>query len=202
RGHGAPEAVMVLKSSAELELKEISEKQGKSFTYTDFIIFFASRIIQEFPLLNAAFADGEIHQFNSIDIGIAINTENGLIVPVLRELKNKSIEEISILRSDLVDRARKGQATKQDMENCRFVITNLGMFGVTQFQAIINPPGTAIMAVGSIEKEPIVSGENIAVGKTMWISLSLDHRVIDGAYGGAFLKKFKMMMENPATALI
>ncbi|MCM8814879.1 MAG: 2-oxo acid dehydrogenase subunit E2 [Candidatus Omnitrophica bacterium] len=184
------------------QMKELSNRQGKDFTYTDFILFFVSRVIPDFPLLNTSFINGEIHQFNSIDIGIAVNTENGLVVPVLRDLRNKSIEEISILRSNAMDKARKGQLEKKDTENCRFVLTNLGMFGVMQFQAIINPPGTAIMAVGSIEKEPIISGEIITVGKTMWVTLSLDHRVIDGAYGGAFLKKLRMIMENPATALL
>jgi len=184
------------------QLKEALKKNGKDFTYTDLILFFVSRVLPNFPLLNAAFINGEIHQYDSIDIGIAVNTENGLVVPVLKNVSVKNIEEISKLRIELTDRARNGSLSKGDIENCRFVITNLGMFGVLQFQAIINPPGTAIMAVGSMEKEPIVSGESIIIGKTMWITLSLDHRVIDGAYGGAFLKEFRSIMENPGIAAI
>lgn len=178
-------------------LKKETQQQGKNFTYTDFILYFVSKILVEFPLLNASFVDGKIIYFDSVDIGLAVNTENGLVVPVLKNVSNKKLDEISSLRIDLATKAKNGQLIKQDIENCRFVLTNLGMFGVTQFQAIINPPGTAILAIGSIEKEPVVKDENIVIGKTMWATLSLDHRVIDGAYGGAFLKKLKTIMENP-----
>ena len=178
-------------------LKIIAQQQGKNYTYTDFLIFFVAKILTEFPLLNSSFENGKIHHYDSVDIGLAVNTENGLIVPVLRNLRNKNIDDISKLRQQLVEKARNNQLKKEDVENCRFVITNLGMFGVIQFQAIISPPGTAIMAVGSIEKEPVVIGDNIVIGKTMWISLSLDHRIIDGAYGGAFLQRLRIVLENP-----
>ncbi|HXK45384.1 MAG TPA: dihydrolipoamide acetyltransferase family protein [bacterium] len=179
------------------KLKNIFQAQGKKFTYTDFIIFYTSRVLPDFPLINASFINDEIHYHATVDIGIAVNTENGLVVPVMKNLQDKTIEEISATRSNLAEKVRSGKITKEDMENCRFVITNLGMFGVTQFQAIINPPGTAIMAVGSIETEPVVENNNVVIGKTMWVTLSLDHRIVDGAYGGAFLQKLKMVMENP-----
>ncbi|MCM8759264.1 MAG: 2-oxo acid dehydrogenase subunit E2 [Candidatus Omnitrophica bacterium] len=183
-------------------LKEIMKAEGKDFTYTDFIVFFVSRVLKNFQLLNSAYVNGEVRRYDSVDIGLAVNTNNGLVVPVIREASNKNMEEISKLRKELVEKARSGQLKKDDVENCRFVITNLGMFGVTQFQAIINPPGTAIMAVGSIEKEPVIIGENITIGKIMWVSLSLDHRVVDGAYGGAFLQRLKMVLENPGLQLL
>ncbi|MCM8816329.1 MAG: 2-oxo acid dehydrogenase subunit E2 [Candidatus Omnitrophica bacterium] len=183
-------------------LKEIMKAEGKDFTYTDFIVFFVSRVLKNFQLLNSAYVNGEVRRYDSVDIGLAVNTNNGLVVPVIREASKKNMEEISKLRNELVEKARSGQLKKDDVENCRFVITNLGMFGVTQFQAIINPPGTAIMAVGSIEKEPVIIGENITIGKIMWVSLSLDHRVVDGAYGGAFLQRLKMVMENPGLQLL
>lgn len=183
-------------------LKETMKSNGKDFTYSDFIIFFAAKAILDFPLLNSSFVNGEIRHYDSVDIGLAVNTENGLVVPVIRDVANKNIEQISKIRTELVEKARRGELKKADIEDCRFVITNLGMFGVVQFHAIINPPGTAIMSIGSIEKEPVVMGESVAIGKTMWVSLSLDHRIIDGAYGGAFLKKFKMIMENPGIVAI
>ncbi|MGC8805410.1 MAG: dihydrolipoamide acetyltransferase family protein [Candidatus Ratteibacteria bacterium] len=179
------------------KLKNISQSNGKKFTYTDFLIFYVSRIISDFPLLNASFINNEIHYHDTVDIGIAVNTDHGLVVPVMKNVKDKTIDEISAIRSGLVEKARSGKITKEDTENCRFVITNLGMFGVVQFQAIINPPGTAIMAVGSVEAEPVAENDNIVIGKTMWITLSLDHRVVDGAYGGAFLQKLKIALENP-----
>ncbi|MCX7706192.1 MAG: 2-oxo acid dehydrogenase subunit E2 [bacterium] len=183
-------------------LKEAMNARGKDFTYTDFILFFVSRILPDFQLINASFINDEIHLHNTVDIGIAVDTDNGLVVPVVRDVSNKKIEEISKLRNELVTKARSGQLKKEDVENCRFVITNLGMFGVLQFQAIINPPGTAIMAVGSIEKEPVILDDQIVIGKSMWISLSLDHRIVDGAYGGKFLKRFKEIMENPGIEAI
>lgn len=184
------------------QLKKETQQQGKDFTYTDFILYFVSRTLEEFPLLNASFFEGKIVHYDSIDIGLAVNTENGLVVPVLKNVSSKKLDEISQLRIELATRAKNGQLKKQDTENCRFVLTNLGMFGVMQFQAIINPPGTAILAIGSIEKEPVVKDENIVIGKTMWATLSLDHRVIDGAYGGAFLKRLKTIMENPGILAI
>ncbi len=183
-------------------MKTDLKQQGKDFTYTDFIIFFSARTIKNFPLLNAAFINGEIHYYNSIDIGIAVDTDMGLVVPVIKNAQRKTLEEISTERAKLAEAARNGKLSKTDIENCRFVISNLGMFGVVQFQAIINPPGTSIMAVGSIEKEPVVENDDIKIAKTMWVSLSFDHRVIDGAYGGRFLKRFKTVMENPAILLI
>ena len=178
-------------------LKEIARKKGKNFTYTDFIIYYTGRVIRDFPILNASFFNDEIHYVKSIDIGLAVSTVDGLVVPVIRDVCKKTLQEISAERINLAEKARSNQLKKQDTENCRFVISNLGMFGVIQFQAIINPPGTAIMAVGSIEKEPIVVNNNIVIGHTMWITLSLDHRVVDGAYGGKFLQEIKQVLENP-----
>ncbi len=178
-------------------LKEIARKKGKEFTYTDFIIFYTARIIQRFPLMNATFSDDTIYYPESVNIGLAVNTKDGLVVPVLRHLQTKTLDEISTERARLAEKARNNQLRKEDTENCGFVISNLGMFDVVHFQAIINPPGTAIMAVGSIGKEPVVINDNIVVKRTMWVTLSLDHRVIDGAYGGQFLQHLKQLFENP-----
>ncbi len=182
---------------AIVSLKNIARQKGKNFTYTDFIIFYTAKIIQNFPLLNASFINDQLHYGQSVDIGLAVDTKDGLVVPVLRDIQTKNLDEISAMRIYLVEKARNNQLKSQDIENCRFVITNLGMYGVRQFQAIINPPATSIMAIGSIEKEPVIVNGKIVIGQTMWISLSLDHRVIDGAYGGQFLQQLKQTFENP-----
>ncbi|HPP66469.1 MAG TPA: dihydrolipoamide acetyltransferase family protein [bacterium] len=182
---------------AIVSLKNIARQKGKNFTYTDFIIFYTAKIIQNFPLLNASFINDQLHYGQSVDIGLAVDTKDGLVVPVLRDIQTKNLDEISAMRIYLVEKARNNQLKSQDIENCRFVITNLGMYGVRQFQAIINPPATSIMAIGSIEKEPVIVTGKIVIGQTMWISLSLDHRVIDGAYGGQFLQQLKQTFENP-----
>jgi len=182
---------------AIVSLKNIARQKGKNFTYTDFIIFYTAKIIQNFPLLNASFINDQLHYGQSVDIGLAVDTKDGLVVPVLRDIQTKNLDEISAMRIYLVEKARNNQLKSQDIENCRFVITNLGMYGLRQFQAIINPPATSIMAIGSIEKEPVIVTGKIVIGQTMWISLSLDHRVIDGAYGGQFLQQLKQTFENP-----
>jgi pyruvate dehydrogenase E2 component (dihydrolipoamide acetyltransferase) len=147
--------------------------------------------------MNAAVEGDRIRLYKSVDVGVAVGIEEGLVVPVIRGAAEKNLVQISNERRDLAERARTGKLKKEEIENCRFVISNLGMYGVTNFQAIINAPGTAILAVGAIQEEPIVDNGLLKAGKTMWVTLSLDHRVIDGAYGGKFLQRLKSVVENP-----
>ncbi|MCL5408437.1 MAG: 2-oxo acid dehydrogenase subunit E2 [Candidatus Omnitrophica bacterium] len=176
--------------------KEKKSKE-KKITYTDFLIFWTARTIKDFPLLNAAVVNNQIRLYKTIDIGLAISIEDGLIVPIIKDVANKTIEEISSLRENIVTRAKNKTLSKEDMgEGARFVISNLGMFGVKNFSAIISPPGVAIMAVGTIEKEPIIKSNNITIAETMWVTLSLDHRIIDGTYGGKFLQTLQKRIEN------
>ncbi len=171
----------------------------KKITYTDFLIFYTAKAIKEFPLLNAAVINNQIRLYKTIDIGLAISIEEGLIVPVIKDVESKTIEEISSLRENVINKARNKTLLQEDMGEARFIISNLGMFGVKNFSAIINPPGVAIMAVGTIEKEPIVKDTGLKIVETMWLTLSLDHRVIDGTYGGKFIQTLKKRIENIET---
>ena len=164
-------------------------------TFTDIIVFFAAAALKEFPLLNAAVVDGEARAYRTLDIGLAVALEDGLIVPVLRDCAGKGLAEIAALTADLAARARSGKLTRAETENSRFIVSNLGMFGVDSFQAIISPPGVAIMGVGGIRKSPVVEDGSVVVRSTMGVSLSLDHRLIDGAYGARFFKRFKELIE-------
>ena len=178
-----------------IRLKELTMESH--YTFTDFLLYFCSGTILKFPLINAGITGEEIRIYSSVDIGIAVSIEDGLIVPVLKDCAKKTIAEISKEKKTLIEKARSGKLDKSEVENPRFIISNLGMFNVETFLPIINPPGAAIMGVGSIAKEALVIENQIRICETMKISLSLDHRIIDGAYAGGFLKKLKENMENP-----
>ena len=183
------------------EFRQKMAAKGKKFTYTDLLIFSTAKIIGQFPLVNAAVVNNEIRLYRSVDIGLAVGIESGLIVPVLKDLKEKKLEEIAFMRENIAKNAKDGKLSKEESGTARFVISNLGMFGVRNFAAIISPPGTAIMAVGSIEKEPVVAADGkIVVAETMWITLSLDHRIVDGVYGGKFLQALKNELESEVDA--
>jgi len=128
-------------------LKELKKKDGKNFSYTDFLIFFAGKAIEKYPVINATVEGDEIRIYKSIDIGVAVAVEDGLVVPAIKNVNKKTIEEISEERKNIVGKAKEGKLSKKDMEGARFVISNLGMYGVDNFQPIINPPGVAIMGV-------------------------------------------------------
>jgi len=180
-------------------LKEELKKAQKDYTYTDFLIFYCSRVIREFPLLNAALVDQEIRLYPSVNIGLAVALEDGLVVPVLKAVDTMSLEQIASQVKSLTPRARNNQLKKEETEEARFVISNLGMYQVENFQPIINPPGVAIMGVGAITPRVMVSeqGSATAISLVMKISLSLDHRVIDGAYAGRFFFRLKTVLQQP-----
>jgi pyruvate dehydrogenase E2 component (dihydrolipoamide acetyltransferase) len=179
------------------KLKNIKEKEGQKLTYTDFLLFTACRAIKTFPLINAAVINDEIRVYNSIDIGMAVSVKEGLMVPVIKNCFEKTIYEISEERQEIIKKAGNKQLSEEDMKEARFVISNMGMFGVDNFQPIINPPGVAIMGIGSIKKTPLVVENRLEIRSVMNISLVFDHRIIDGNYGAEFYSYFKKLMENP-----
>ena len=183
-------------------LKELKKKEGKNFSYTDFLIFFAGKAMEKYPMINAAVVEDEIRVYKSIDIGIAVAVEDGLVVPAIKNVNKKTIEEISEERKSIVEKAREGKLSKEDIEGARFVISNLGMYGVDNFQPIINPPGVAIMGVGKIEKKAVVINDKIEIKTVMNISFSFDHRIIDGSYAGLFYSYFKGIVENPGLLIL
>ena len=183
-------------------LKEIKKEEGKNFSYTDFLIFFAGKAIEKYPVINAAVVKDEIRVYKSIDIGIAVAIEDGLVVPAIKNVNKKTIEEISEERKNIVEKAREGKLSKEDTEGARFVISNLGMYGVDNFQPIINPPGVAIMGVGKMGKKAVVINDEIQIRTVMNISFSFDHRIIDGSYGGLFYSYFKEIVENPGLLIL
>lgn len=167
-----------------------------------FLIKFAAEAIKRHPVINSTWQNETIRQFASIDIGLAVAQEDGLVTPIVRNCGAKGIVSIDAELSDLISRARKNKLTPEDYTGATFTISSLGTFGVDEFTAIINPPGSAILAVGQMKKVPIVDdNDKIVIRSQMNLTLSCDHRVIDGAKGANFLKELKDVIENPVRAL-
>ncbi|MCM8804622.1 MAG: 2-oxo acid dehydrogenase subunit E2, partial [Candidatus Omnitrophica bacterium] len=163
--------------------------------------FLTSRVIEEFPLIGASFIYEEIRVYKNVDIGLAISVSDGLVVASIKNANKKTIKEISEDRKNIVERAREGKLSQDDIKGTNFVISNLGMYKIENFYPIINPPGVAIMGVGKIEKGFFVENEKINIKNYMYISFSFDHRIIDGAYAANFYKKLKEVIENPSILL-
>jgi pyruvate dehydrogenase E2 component (dihydrolipoamide acetyltransferase) len=149
------------------------------------------------PQVNASFQDKTIRHYEHADIGVAVATENGLITPVVRSADLKSLVEIASEVRELAGRARARKLKPEEYTGASFSISNLGMFGIDEFTAVINPPEGAILAVGAMAPKAVVKDGAIVVRQTMRVTMSCDHRVIDGATGAQFLQTFKQILENP-----
>lgn len=168
-------------------------------SFNDCMIKAAALALHAHPLVNSGFnpeAQALIY-FKTIDISVAVSIEDGLITPIVREADRKSLQEISEEVRTLAKRAKEGKLALQEFQGGSFTISNLGMFGVTHFQAIINPPQAAILAVGGIQEVPVVKSGQVVPGKVLHLSLSVDHRVIDGVRAAEFLRTLQMYLENP-----
>jgi pyruvate dehydrogenase E2 component (dihydrolipoamide acetyltransferase) len=163
----------------------------------DIIIKVAAVALMQHPQVNASFQDKTIRYYEHADIGVAVATENGLITPIIRAAEMKSLLDIPTEVRELADRARARKLTPEEYTGATFSISNLGMFGIEEFTAVINPPEGAILAVGAMAQKPVVKDGAVEVRQRMRVTMSCDHRVIDGAIGAKFLQTFKQIMENP-----
>jgi pyruvate dehydrogenase E2 component (dihydrolipoamide acetyltransferase) len=169
----------------------------------DFLIKACACALIKVPELNIQFdeASQTIRQFSNADIAVAVAIEGGLVTPIINTANRQSLSEISNRMRDLAARAKSGQLTAEEFQGGTFCISNLGMYGVRQFDAIINPPQGAILAVGGGEQRAVVKGGDIQVATVMTLSLSSDHRVIDGAQAAKFMRELKRLIESPALML-
>jgi len=163
----------------------------------DIIIKVAAVTLIQHPQVNASFQDKTVRYYEHADIGVAVATENGLITPIVRAAELKSLPEITAEVRELADRARARKLKPEEYTGATFSISNLGMFGIEEFTAVINPPEGAILAVGAMAPKAVVKDGEITARQTMRVTMSCDHRVIDGAVGAKFLQTFKQIMENP-----
>jgi pyruvate dehydrogenase E2 component (dihydrolipoamide acetyltransferase) len=171
-------------------------------TFTDVVVRACAVTLQKHPGVNASFTGTAIRRHRAAHIGIAVAVDDGLITPVLRDCDAKSLFQIATESRDLVERTRARKLRQQELSGATFSVSNLGMFPVDEFSAIINPPEGAILAVGAIVEEPVVVDGQLAVGKRMRVTLSADHRVMDGAMGARFLADLKATLEAPLTLLV
>ena len=172
--------------------------EGKKISFNDLIVKATARTLSEFPRVNSLEEDGHFRYASQVNVGVAVAAEQGLVVPVIHDAAEKTVEEIALEGTRLIDAARHGQLRPDDMMGGTFTISNLGMFGISRFTAIINPPQVAILAVGAIENRVVASGvDAFAVRPQLTLTLAADHRVVDGALGARFLARLKEVLETP-----
>ena len=181
------------------ELHARLREQGVSVT--DILTKLAAIALLRHREVNAHFADDELRIFPNAHIGLAVATERGLIVPVQREVERKSLVQIAAERKEIVQRTREGKLSQEDLEGGTFTISNLGMYGVEIFTAVLNPPQAAILAVGAIEEKPVVENGDFVARPLMAMTLTCDHRAVDGAKAAEFLRELKTLLEEPGLAL-
>ena len=197
------EARVDLAVSLRQQLKD-SVPGAEKVTMTDFLVRACALALRKFPEVNSSWIDGKFQRRRSINVGLAVAPSQGmgLLVPVVHDADLKDIIQISIESRQVIERARSGRPSEGDLSGATFSISNLGMYGVDEFTAIINPPEAAILAVGAIKDVPVVQAGNIVAGKVMRMTLSVDHRVFYGATAAQFMAEVKRLIENPVTLLV
>jgi pyruvate dehydrogenase E2 component (dihydrolipoamide acetyltransferase) len=186
------------------QINAANEKSGgPKFTVNDFILKAVAGACAQVPAVNASFDVDGIVQFANINVSVAIAVDDGLVTPVIKNTDKKSLHEINAAVKDLADRAKKMRLTPDEFAGGTITVSNLGAYGIDNFDAIINPPQASILSIGAAKKKPVVNeAGQLVVGDRMWIGMSCDHRVIDGAVGATFLAALKKLIENPALALV
>ncbi|HMX82068.1 MAG TPA: pyruvate dehydrogenase complex dihydrolipoamide acetyltransferase [Saprospiraceae bacterium] len=181
--------------------KLINESEGKKISFNDLVVKAVAMALRHHPVINSSWLGDKIRQNGNINIGVAVAVDEGLLVPVTRNTDMMSLSQISDTVKQLAGKAKERKLQPDEMQGNTFTVSNLGMFDIESFTAIINPPDSCIMAVGSIVQKPIVKNGQIVVGNMMKVMLSCDHRVVDGASGARFLQTFKNYLEEPVRML-
>src|SRR5215468_10759598 len=183
--------------------QEINGKREKDkISVNDFVIKAAGLALKQVPAANASWTESAVRLYQAADVSVAVATPGGLITPIIRSAETKSLSAISAEMKDLAARARENKLKPEEYQGGTFSVSNLGMFGIREFAAVINPPQGAILAVGAGEQRPIVKENALAIATMMSCTLSVDHRVVDGAIGAEFLAAFKKLIEEPLSMLI
>lgn len=182
--------------------KAINSKGDVKISFNDIVVKASALALKQHPMINASWLDSKIVMHGDVNIGVAVAVEEGLLVPVVRHADQKSLTAIGAEVREYAGRAREKRLKPEEMSGNTFTISNLGMFGIEEFTAIINPPDSCILAVGTIVQKPVVEDGQIVVGNMMKVTLSCDHRVVDGAKGAQFLQTLKQYLENPLSMLV
>jgi pyruvate dehydrogenase E2 component (dihydrolipoamide acetyltransferase) len=201
-----PHFYLTIDCEIDALLKIRTELNAKSDTYrisvNDFVIRAAALALRQVPAANASWSDDAILLWDTVDIAVAVALDDGLITPIVKMADRKGLAAIANETKDLVQRARAGKLKLEEFQGGTFSISNLGMYGVREFAAVINPPHGGILAVGAGEQRPVVRNGALMVATVMSCTLSCDHRVVDGAVGAQFLAAFRGLVEDPLTMLL
>lgn len=183
-------------TSITVDLTQIAAHKASDKTYTDFFALAIARTLQQHPALNGHWKDGKLVTCGAIDLGIVVQTERGLVIPVLRDLQQLSLEELALERGRVVEQARAGKLSASAMTEATFTLSNVGAGHIDSFTAIINPPQVAILSVGSVLTRPLAVGNRLLIHPTAVFTLGVDHRAIDGRQAAAFLESLKVNLEQ------
>ena len=181
--------------------KAINELPDTKVSFNDIVVKASAMALKKHPKVNSQWFDDRTRINHHVNIGVAVAVEDGLVVPVIRFTDQKSMTQIGTEVKDMATRAKSKKLTPAEMDGSTFTVSNLGMFGISEFTSIINQPNSAILSVGAIIQKPVVKNGEIVVGNTMKVTLACDHRTVDGATGSAFLQTLKQFIENPVTML-
>jgi len=181
--------------------KLINELPETKVSFNDIVVKASAMALKKHPKVNSQWFDDRTRINHHVNVGVAVAVEDGLVVPVIRFTDQKSMTQIGAEVKDMATRAKSKKLTPAEMDGSTFTVSNLGMFGISEFTSIINQPNSAILSVGAIIQKPVVKNGQIVVGNTMKVTLACDHRTVDGATGAAFLQTLKQFIENPVTML-
>lgn len=188
---------------ALLELrKAVNENAAAKISVNDFVVKAVAAAFRDVPDANAIWTDEGTRRFDDVDIAIAVAIDGGLVTPVVRGVNRRSLGDVSESIRELAERGRAGRLRQDEIEGGSFSVSNLGMYGTQEFSAIINPPHSGILAVGAARKAPIVVDDEVEIGTVMTVTLSADHRVLDGALAAQWLAAFVARIENPVSILV
>lgn len=181
----------------ETLLGEVKKKAGVRLSITDILVGVAARALRDHPIINSRVEGEGIRLVEEVNIGVAMAVEDGLIVPVIHGADRKNISEIASALRNLTEKARNGKLSVDEVTGGTFTLSNLGMFGIDKFNAIINPPQCSILGVGRTVEKPVAEGGRVGIKPMAWLTLSADHRIVDGATAAKFLGRVKELLENP-----
>jgi pyruvate dehydrogenase E2 component (dihydrolipoamide acetyltransferase) len=193
----------LLKLRADLNAKSAKDGPGAfKLSVNDLIIKASAITLRRIPNVNASYTEDNVVLYDDVDISVAVSIADGLITPIIRKADQKGLAAISNEMKDLAGRAKAGKLKPEEFQGGGFSISNMGMYGVSQFAAIINPPQAGILAVGAGQQRPVVKDGALAIATVMTCTLSVDHRVVDGALGAEWLAEFKRVVEDPLSLML
>jgi pyruvate dehydrogenase E2 component (dihydrolipoamide acetyltransferase) len=177
--------------------KQLNEISDTKISFNDIVVKAVATALRQHPDINSSWQGDKIIEHGDVNVAVAVGIDEGLVTPVIDNTDQKGLQQIAAESKALIEKAQNRDLQPEEMEGSTFTVSNLGMFGIEEFTAIINPPNACILAVGAIREEPVVEDGEVIPGKRMKVTLSSDHRIVDGVSAAKFLNTLKRMLENP-----